>query len=94
METITEKTLPYQQVQTLNTLCFADDQVITADSEDNLQMGVFTLQHIAKVWNGNITRKTETMAFIGQDPVRCKIFVENKCLQQANNFKNMGFEVS
>jgi hypothetical protein len=40
------------------TLLFADDQVITAGSEDNLQRGVFTLQNIAKkFWNGNITRK-------------------------------------
>jgi hypothetical protein len=31
-----------------NTLCFANDQVIIADSEDNLQKGVFTLRNIAK----------------------------------------------
>jgi len=27
---------------------FADDQVIIADSEDNLQRGIFTLRNIAK----------------------------------------------
>jgi hypothetical protein len=41
----------------INTLHFADDQVIIADSEDNLQRGVLTLQNIKKFWNGNITRK-------------------------------------
>jgi hypothetical protein len=30
-----------------NNLLFADDQVIIADSEDNLQRGVFTLQNTA-----------------------------------------------
>ena len=30
------------------TLRFADNQVIIADSEDNLQRGVFTLRNIAK----------------------------------------------
>jgi len=31
----------------INNLLFADDQVIIADSEDNLQRGVFTLQNTA-----------------------------------------------
>jgi hypothetical protein len=26
--------------------------------------------------------KSETMEVLGQDPVRCKIIVDNKCLQQ------------
>jgi len=32
----------------INILLFADDQVIMADSEDNLQRGVFTLQDVAQ----------------------------------------------
>jgi len=32
----------------INTLIFADGEVIRADSEDNLQRGEFTLQNIAK----------------------------------------------
>jgi rRNA maturation endonuclease Nob1 len=32
----------------MNTLSFAADQVITDDSEDNLQTGDFTVQNIAK----------------------------------------------
>jgi hypothetical protein len=38
--------------------------------------------------------KSETMAFLGQDPVRCKIMVDNKCLQQVKNFKYIGYEIS
>jgi hypothetical protein len=53
----TQKALLYQQVQTLNNLCFADDQVITACSEDNLQIEVFTLQHIAKAFGMEISPK-------------------------------------
>jgi hypothetical protein len=33
-----------------NTLRFADDQVTIADSEDNLQKGVFTLQNTVKIF--------------------------------------------
>jgi hypothetical protein len=34
------------------------------------------------------------VAFLGQDPVRCKIVVDNKCLQHAENFKYRGCETS
>jgi len=38
--------------------------------------------------------KCEKMAFLRQGPVKCKIFVENKCLQQVRNFKYLGCEIS
>jgi hypothetical protein len=37
--------------------------------------------------------ESEMMAFLGQDPVRCKVIVENKCLQQVKNFKYFGCEI-
>jgi len=42
----------------IHTLLLAYNQVVVADSEDNLHGIVFTLQNITKkFWNGNITRK-------------------------------------
>ena len=38
--------------------------------------------------------KSETMEFLGQDPLRCKIVEDNKCLQQIKNFKYLGYEIS
>jgi hypothetical protein len=38
--------------------------------------------------------KCETMTFLGQDPVRCKIVVDNKWLQQVKNLKFLGCEIS
>ena len=38
--------------------------------------------------------KSETMIFSGQDPVRIKVIVDNKCLQQVKNFKYFGCEIS
>ena len=34
------------------------------------------------------------MAFFGQDPVLCKLTVDNKCLQQVRNFKYFGCAIS
>ena len=36
----------------------------------------------------------ETLAFLGQDAVRCKFVVGNKCLQKSKNFKYLGCEIS
>jgi len=48
----------------INTLHFADDQVITDDSEDNLQR-VFTLQNIAKNSGMDISpENSRTMTFL------------------------------
>jgi len=38
--------------------------------------------------------KSEKMEFLGQHPVRCKVIVDNKCLQQAKNFRYIGCERS
>lgn len=35
----------------------------------------------------------ETVAFLGQDPLRYKITVDNKCLQQVKSFKYLGCEI-
>ena len=80
----------------INTVHFAEDQVIIADSDDNLQRGVFTLQNIAnKFWNGNITRKIQDNGIFRTRPcMRCKIVVDNKCLQQVNNFECVSCEIS
>jgi len=39
-------------------------------------------------------KKTEKKAFLGQDEVRCKIIVDNKCSQQIENFKYLHCEIS
>ena len=45
-------------------------------------------------WTEISPEKSETKAFLGQDPVRCKIIVVgNKCLQQVRNFKYFGSEI-
>ena len=38
--------------------------------------------------------KQKTMAFLGKDPVRCKIIMDNKYLQQLRNSKYLGCEIS
>jgi len=85
----------YETCTKIRTLPFTDDQVIIADSEDNLQRGILTLQNVAKNFGMEMPPgKSEMMAFLGQDPLRYKSMVDNKCLQHVKNFEYLSCEVS
>ena len=62
----------------INPLRIADDQVIIAKSEDNLQRGIFTLRNITKYsyfkWKYQ-EKKFGTVAFSRKVSEICKIFV-------------------
>ena len=56
-----------------NTLLFADDQLIIAGTEDNLQRAVYLLYKISKEYNLEIaTGKTKVFGFVGTDHLRAK----------------------
>jgi hypothetical protein len=40
------------------------------------------------------TMKTKTMAFQGENHIRCKIVIDNKTTEQVSSFKYLGFNVS
>jgi hypothetical protein len=51
----------------LNTMLFADDQVILQKSESDLQMSVYKLHQLCSEYNMKISlTKTKTMAFHGK----------------------------
>ena len=63
----------------MSTLLFADDQVIIADTEDNLQKAAHKLNQIITEYGLAISvQKTKSMAFKGRDPVRTKIVIDTK----------------
>lgn len=79
----------------LNTILFADDQVIFGNTEDELQLAVHKLNDIASNYNMKISeKKTKVMAFQGTNHLRCKIIINTKTIEQVNNFNYLGFNVS
>jgi hypothetical protein len=77
----------------INTVRFTYEQVIIDDPEDNLQRGKCTLNSIAETSGTEISREiSEKMAFLGEDPVRCKIFED--VLQLVKKFKYLYCEIS
>ena len=73
--------------QQLSTLLFADNQVIMANTEDNLQKAAYKLNQIITEYSLSISvQKTKSMAIKGRDPVRTKIVIDNKIIEQVNSF--------
>jgi hypothetical protein len=79
----------------LNTLLFADDQVVIQDSEDKLQKSVYILNQMSKDYNLNIsTDKTKIMAFKVKHLVRSKIEIDRSILEQVKHFNYLVCELS
>lgn len=79
----------------LNTILFADDQVILSNTEDELQTAIYKLNEIADNYKLRISeKKTKVMAFQGTNHLRCKTVINNKIIEQVNNFNDLGFSVS
>jgi Reverse transcriptase (RNA-dependent DNA polymerase). len=85
------KEIPLSKNQQLLRLLFADDQVIISNTEDNLQKAAYKLNKII-TGHGLTTsvKKTKLKAFKGQAPVRNKIAIDNKIIEQINSFNYLG----
>jgi hypothetical protein len=79
----------------INTMLFADDQFIIQPTEDDLQRSIFKLQTICSEFNFKIsTSKTKVMAFLGKEPLRTKIELNGKPIEQVSHFKYLGCDIS
>jgi hypothetical protein len=79
----------------LNVLLYADDQIVLADSEDNLQRTVPKLWLISNQYDLNISpNKTKVMAFIRANTIRTKIVINDQIIEQVNSFNYLGCNLS
>ena len=71
------------------------DQILIESTEDDLQRSIFTLQQIGFEYSVKISlKKTKIMAFKGKSPVRSKIVLDNKTLEQVSHFRYLGCDIS
>ena len=62
-----------------------------ADTEDNIQKAAHKLNQIITEYGLTISvQKTKSMAFKGRDPVKTKIVIDNKIIEQVNSFNYLG----
>jgi len=76
-------------------LLLADDQVVISNTEDNLQKAAYKLNKIITE-HGLTTSvvKTKLKAFKGREPLRSKISIDNKIIEQIYSFNYLGNLIS
>jgi hypothetical protein len=78
----------------INTFLFADDQAILANSEDNVQRAIHRLNVISKDCNMRISiDKTKVLALRGKYPIRIKIVINERILDQVLNFSYLSYNM-
>ena len=71
----------------INMLLFGDDQMIIQTNANDLQKATYKLYKICQKYNMIISiAKTKTMAFRRKEPVRTKIIIHDKVIEQVPHF--------
>jgi len=79
----------------VNTILYADDQILIATSEDELQTMAYHLNLIARKYKMNISStKTKSMTMCGNHIQRVKIMINDNIIEQVTDFKYLGYRIS
>jgi len=79
----------------VNTILYADDQILMATPEDELQIMAYHLNLIAGKYKVTISStKTKSMAMCGNYIQRVKIVINNNIIEQVTDFKHLGYRIS
>ena len=72
----------------VNTVLYADDQILMATSEDELQKMAYQLNLIARKFKMTVSStKTKSMGMCGNNIQRVKIVINDKIIEQVTEFK-------
>ncbi|XP_055378925.1 uncharacterized protein LOC129610383 [Condylostylus longicornis] len=78
----------------INILCYADDATVIAENEDDAQRLLFNFAKAAEQYNMKISiEKTKSMV-IAKNPIRCKLVINNKSVEQVMKFNYLGVETT
>ena len=79
----------------MNTVLYADDQILMATSKDDLQTMTYHLNLIARKYKITISStNTKSMAMWGNHIKRVKIAINHNIIDQVTHFKYLGYRIS
>ena len=79
----------------MNKILYADDQILMATSEDDLQTTAHHLNLIARKYKMTISgTKTKSMAMWANHIQRVKIVINDNIIEQVTDFKYLGYRIS
>jgi hypothetical protein len=80
-----------KQKKLVNTLLYADDQILMAISQDDLETMTYHLNLLARKYKMTISStNTKSMAMWGNQIQRVKIVINDNIIEQVTDFKYLG----
>ena len=81
--------------KSVNTILYAEDQILMATLEDDLQTMAHHLNLIARKYKMTISSiKTKSMAMWGNHIQRVRIVINDNIIEQVTDFKYLGYRIS
>ena len=94
-KTVIKKGIQLNNRKLVNTIRYADDQILMATSEDDLQTMAHHLNLIARKYKMTISStKTKSMAMWGNHIQRVIIAINNNIIEEVTDFKYLRYCVS
>ena len=91
---VIKKGIPLNNRKLVNTILYADVQILMATSEDELQTMAYHLNLIARKYKMTISStKTKSMAMCGNHIQRVKIVINDNIIDQVTDFKYLGYHI-
>lgn len=78
----------------ISIICYADDAVIIAETENDLQRQLHKLYLAAAKLNMNISVEKSKCMTLTREPRRCKLVVQDQAIEQVAKFKYVGMDIS
>ena len=92
---VIKKGIPLNNRKLGNTILYANDHILMATSEDELQTMAYHLNLIARKYKMTISStKTKSMAVLGNHIQRVKMVINDNIIEQVTDFKYMGYRIS
>jgi len=94
-KTVIKKGIQLNNRKLVNTILYADDQILMATSDDDLQTMAHNLNLIARKYKMTISStKTKSMEMWGNNIQRVKIVISDNIIEQVTDFKYFGYRIS
>ncbi|GJQ65280.1 putative Si dkeyp-35f12.3 [Trypoxylus dichotomus] len=75
-------------------VCYVHDTILITDSEDNLQKLLHSFNQSAKQLNMFINTDKTKCLVRSKEPVKCKLQVDQRMIEQVNQLKYLGAETA
>lgn len=75
-------------------LCYADDTVLIAEDEDDLQRLLHQFNITAKKFNMKISAEKTKSVVISKEPIRCKLEIDGQMIEQVMSVKYLGIKLT